>query len=98
MRTVFFVLILSTLSFANSSKAVFQKYCWGCHHEQSLAFGPSFGEIAAKRTKGEIMAYINNPKSLYQAFGYKRSVMPSFDLNAQEYEQISEYILSCKKE
>ena len=97
MRVVFFILFCTVLSFSNDGKIVFEKYCWGCHHQQSLAFGPSFGEIASKRTKSEIIAYINNPKSLYQAFGYKRSVMPNFDLRADEYEQISEYVLSFKE-
>jgi hypothetical protein len=40
------------------------------------------------------MAYINNPKSLFKAFGYKRSVMPAFELSEAEYQQISSYIKS----
>lgn len=92
MKVVFLVCFFSFALFAD--KVVFEKYCWGCHHETSLAFGPSFKEIADKRTAGEIMAYINNPKSLFKAFGYKRSVMPAFELSETEYQQISSYIKS----
>lgn len=77
---------------------VFKKYCWGCHHETSMAFGPPFSQIAKTRTKAQIMAHIFDPKSSYKTLGYKRSVMPSFDLTPQEYDAIVSYIYSCKKE
>ena len=59
-------------------KKVFKDYCWGCHHQTSIAFGPSFQEIANKRTVGEIQGHIISPKSMYEQLGHKRSVMPSF--------------------
>jgi len=77
-------------------KKVFQKYCWGCHHQTSMAFGPPFSEIAKKRTKAQIIAYIQSPKTMYKAFGYKRSVMTQFHLNDDELQSISDYILSFK--
>ena len=91
-------LLLSTALLADSSsgKQVFETYCWGCHHQTAVAFGPPFNEIAAKRTKQEIQAYIISPKSMYKAFGYKRTVMTQFHLNDNELDLISDYILSFK--
>jgi len=77
-------------------KKVFETYCWGCHHQTAMAFGPPFSEIAAKRSKNDIIAYIASPKSLYKEFGYKRSVMTQLDLSAEELDSISDYILSYK--
>jgi len=77
-------------------KKVFETYCWGCHHQTAVAFGPPFNEIAAKRTKEEIQAYIIEPKAMYKAFGYKRSVMTQLKLNDEEIESISDYILTYK--
>ena len=83
-----------------SAEKVFKTYCWGCHHQTSMAFGPSFQEIANKREKGEIMGYIASPISLYKQQGYKRSVMPSFanHISAKELDVIADYIISFKEE
>jgi len=77
-------------------KKVFQTYCWGCHHQTAMAFGPPFTQIAAKRTKAEIEAYIASPKSMYKQFGYKRTVMTQLHLSPEELDAISDYILSYK--
>lgn len=79
-----------------TGKKVFETYCWGCHHQTAMAFGPPFNQIAAKRTKGEIIAYISSPSSMYKKFGYKRSVMTQLHLTPQELDLISDYILSYK--
>jgi len=79
-----------------SGKRVFQTYCWGCHHQTAVAFGPPFTEIASKRTKEEIEAYIIEPKAMYKAFGYKRTVMTQFKLKDEEISALSKYILSYK--
>lgn len=81
-----------------AGKKVFQTYCWGCHHETAMAFGPSFTQIANTRTINEIKAHITNPKSTYKLFGYKRSVMPSFSniLTMEELDLIANYIMSYK--
>jgi len=84
------------LADTTSGKQVFETYCWGCHHQTAVAFGPPFNEIASKRTKQEIQAYIISPKSMYKAFGYKRTVMTQFHLNDNELDLISDYILSFK--
>ncbi len=97
-----YLLILS-LAFSSSllsqeltGKKVFETYCWGCHHQTAVAFGPPFNEIAAKRTKQEIEAYVISPKSMYKAFGYRRTAMTQFHLNDNELDLISDYILSFK--
>ena len=99
-KIAFLILILSAALFANEEqlrgKKVFETYCWGCHHQTAMAFGPPFSQIAKKRTKAEIEAYIASPKSMYKAFGYKRTVMTQLHLNAKELDLISDYILSFK--
>jgi len=77
-------------------KKVFETYCWGCHHQTAVAFGPPFNEIANKRSEAEIQAYIISPSSMYKKFGYRRSAMTQLQLNNQELKSITEYILSYK--
>jgi len=77
-------------------KKVFETYCWGCHHQTAVAFGPPFTEIANKRTKQEIQAYIIEPKAMYKQFGYKRTVMTQLKLNDKEINALADYILSYK--
>ena len=77
-------------------KKVFETYCWGCHHQTAVAFGPPFTEIADKRSYEEIQAYILEPKAMYKAFGYKRTVMTQLKLNDKEIEAITDYILTYK--
>ncbi|NPA27644.1 MAG: cytochrome c [Epsilonproteobacteria bacterium] len=104
MRYIYLTLIATTAlliaqnSENNSSygKKVFETYCWGCHHQTSEAFGPSFEEIASKRSKEEIFAMISNPQEVSKIFGYKRNAMPAFNLNQKELEAIANYILSFK--
>jgi mono/diheme cytochrome c family protein len=79
-----------------TGKQVFETYCWGCHHQTAVAFGPPFSEIAAKRTKQEIEAYVISPKSMYKAFGYRRTVMTQFHLSDKELDLIADYILTFK--
>jgi mono/diheme cytochrome c family protein len=91
-----FTCILSLSSSEIDGKKVFETYCWGCHHQSAVAFGPSFKEIASKRTLEEIEAYIIEPKAMYKAFGHKRSVMPELKLNDNERKLVAQYIFSFK--
>lgn len=77
-------------------KKVFETYCWGCHHQSAMAFGPSFSEIASKRTPQEIKAYIIEPEAMYKSFGYKRSAMTQFKLKEEELDAVVKYIYSYK--
>jgi mono/diheme cytochrome c family protein len=77
-------------------KKVFERYCWGCHHQTAVAFGPPFEEIASKRSSEEIEAMITDPKAVSKVFGYKRNAMPPFKLTPIELEAITNYILSYK--
>ncbi len=79
-----------------SGKKVFETYCWGCHHQTAVAFGPHFEEIASKRSAEEISAMIIDPKAVSKIFGYKRNAMPPFQLKADELKAITDYILSFK--
>ena len=93
LLTAFASLLLSS---DIDGKKVFETYCWGCHHQTAVAFGPPFSEIANKRSSDEIKAYILEPKAMYKAFGYKRTVMTQLELNDQEIASITDYILSYK--
>ena len=92
------VLITSSSLYATSGKKVFETYCWGCHHQTAVAFGPPFEEIASKRNTDEIKAMITNPSSVSKVFGYKRNAMPSFTLSDDNLTAITNYILSYKSE
>lgn len=97
-RNIVLLLTLCTLSQAEvpDGKKVFETYCWGCHHQSAMAFGPSFSEIASKRTQEEIKAYIIEPEAMYKSFGYKRSAMTQLQLNEEELDAVTNYILSYK--
>ncbi len=96
LTTFFIILTLSLPLSAENGKKVFETYCWGCHHQTAVAFGPSFAEIASKRNADEIRAMITDPASVSKAFGYKRNAMPAFTLNEEELKAITSYILSFK--
>ena len=99
MNKIYLIILMLSVSLsaeALDGKKVFETYCWGCHHQTAMAFGPPFTEIANKRTNEEIQAYIISPKSMYKAFGYKRTVMTQLKLNDKERESITKYILSYK--
>jgi len=96
--TFFIISMLSLPLLAQSGKKVFETYCWGCHHQTAVAFGPSFAEIASKRSVDEIRAMITDPASVSKAFGYKRNAMPAFTLKEEELKAITDYILSFKSE
>ena len=91
-----FVLVGTISAFANDGKRVFETYCWGCHHQSAMAFGPSFGEIASKRSRAEIEAMIVDPDSISKILGYSRNAMPPFKLTTKELNAITTYILSFK--
>ena len=93
-----FAMLCTLLAAKHSAEGekVFKTYCWGCHHQTAMAFGPPFSQIAKKRTKAQIMAYISSPRTMYKKFGYKRSVMTQLHLTPKELDAISDYILSYK--
>ena len=91
------LLIMITPSVQADGKKVFETYCWGCHHQSAMAFGPPFSEIASKRSADEIRAMIADPKAVSKLFGYKRNAMPRIEMKAEEIESITQYILSFKE-
>jgi len=97
-KKIILIMAFCTLLSSNEldGKKVFETYCWGCHHQTAVAFGPPFTEIADKRSYEEIQAYILEPKAMYKAFGYKRTVMTQLKLNDNEIKAITDYILTYK--
>jgi mono/diheme cytochrome c family protein len=97
---IFFSLLMLGFSasslYATTGKKVFETYCWGCHHQTAVAFGPPFEEIASKRSSEEIKAMITDPESVSKVFKYKRNAMPSFQLSDENLTAITKYILSYK--
>jgi len=96
IATFFTLLVLASLSEASDGKKVFETYCWGCHHQTAVAFGPPFSEIASKRTAEEVQGMITDPVSVSKVLGYKRNAMPAFTLNPEELKAITAYIFSFK--
>ena len=79
-----------------TGKKVFETYCWGCHHQTAVAFGPSFAQIASQRSEDEIRAMITDPATTSKVLGYKRNAMPPFIMSEEELKLITAYILSFK--
>ena len=98
ITTLLLLNIVNASSQLNTGGKVFKAYCWGCHHQTSVAFGPSFAQIANKRTRGQIQGHIVSPKSMYKQLGHKRSVMPAFGdvLSQKELDLITNFILTFK--
>ena len=95
--SIFTILMLSSHTlYAANGKKVFETYCWGCHHQSAVAFGPSFEQIASQRNADEIRGMIADPKSVSVILGYKRNAMPAFSLKEEELKAITTYILSYK--
>ncbi len=90
------VVVLTSPSWAVSGKKVFETYCWGCHHQTAVAFGPPFAQIASKRNAATIRAMISDPNSVSKTLGYRRNAMPKFTLKEEELQAITAYILSYK--
>ena len=80
-----------------TGKKVFETYCWGCHHQTAVAFGPSFAQIASQRSADEIRGMITDPAAVSKVLGYKRNAMPAFTLTEKELKLITAYILSFKE-
>jgi len=94
---VLFLLLMVNEAQASDGKKVFETYCWGCHHQTAMAFGPSFSTIASQRTSAQIQAMITDPETVSKVFGYKRNAMPALKLKPEELKAITAYILSFKK-
>lgn len=92
---LFWIIPVGAADLANGEK-IFHQSCWGCHHPTAEAFGPSFHDIALKRSDGEIKGQIVRPDLLYKNLGYARNSMPSFTLTGEELDDITAYIKSFK--
>jgi len=90
-------ILINTSLMAEDGKKVFETYCWGCHHQTAEAFGPSFKEIASKRSIEEIRAMIISPKEVSKILGYKRNAMPPFQLSDNNLTAIITYITQIEE-
>ena len=102
LSTFFLIFTFSSTLYADSTKdidgkKVFETYCWGCHHQTAVAFGPPFSTIASQRTAEEIQAMITDPEGVSKVLGYKRNAMPALKLKSEELKAITTYILSFKE-
>jgi len=102
MRKIITALLVVTLfttivQAEENGKKVFETYCWGCHHQTAVAFGPSFSFIASQRKASEIEAMITDPQAVSKVLGYKRNAMPALKLTPTELKAITKYILSFKE-
>ena len=78
-------------------QSVFTAKCWGCHHESSMAFGPSYTKIASTRTKEMVRTHLDDPKLNAINLGYKNPSMPNIPLSEVEKDIVTSYIMSFKK-
>lgn len=78
-------------------QSVFTAKCWGCHHETSMAFGPSFTKIASTRSVEMIRTHLDNPKINALNLGYKNPTMPNIELSEIEKDMVASFVASYRK-
>lgn len=81
----------------NLGESVFMAKCWGCHHQESTAFGPSFVKIASTRAKEMIRTHLDDPKTNALNLGYKNPTMPNIPLSENEKDMVTAYVHSFKQ-
>jgi len=80
----------------NLGASVFMAKCWGCHHQEQMAFGPSFEQIANSRSKDMIRTHLDNPQINALNLGYKKPTMPNIPLSEEEKDVLTAYVVSFK--
>lgn len=80
----------------NLGQSVFMAKCWGCHHQESAAFGPSFKKIATNLSKDMIRTHLDDPKTNAINLGHKNSTMPMIPLTEEEKNMVASYVTSFK--
>lgn len=80
----------------NLGQSVFMGKCWGCHHQDSMAFGPSFKKVASTRSKEMIRTHLDGPRANAINLGYKNPTMPDIPLTEEEKDMLVSYIVSMK--
>ena len=77
-----------------TGRSLFKEYCMGCHHPEYDAFAPAYAVIAAKRDIREVVGQIKFPFSSSRILGYRKQVMPKFDLTNLEIRALGAYVYS----
>jgi len=80
----------------NLGESVFMGKCWGCHHPDETAFGPSFKKIATIRSKEMIRTHLDGPRVNAINLGYKNPTMPDIPLTEEEKSMLVSYITTLK--
>jgi mono/diheme cytochrome c family protein len=99
-KTFLLGLFITTALFADIKKGeeVYKANCAICHTVDGRgALGPDFNMVSYKRTKEEIAAYVKNPYSLSEKFGYSANAMPTLPIEEQEIKDVADYINSLVK-
>ncbi len=78
-------------------KAVYAANCAICHTVNGgSALGADFNIVSYTRTKEDIEAYIKDPYSMYEKFGYSANAMPTLPLEDEEFRDVTDYIDSLQ--
>jgi len=101
MKKITFLLIpfIVTHLYADieKGKKVYDANCAQCHSvHMTGGLGKDFNLVSYTRRKEEIIAYARDPYSMYQKFGYSANAMPTLPLEAQEIEDVADYIDSLQ--
>jgi mono/diheme cytochrome c family protein len=76
----------------SAGEDVFKKFCMGCHHQIYEAFGPSFAQIAAMRTKDQIRFHLKSPEKSAKDLGYRVNSMPQLPLSGEQLDAVVSYM------
>lgn len=76
----------------SAGEDVFKKFCMGCHHQIYEAFGPSFTDIAAMRTRDQIRFHLKSPEKSSKALGYRVNSMPQLPLSGEQLDAVVSYV------
>lgn len=101
MKKLFLLTMVVFCTHLNADKKIGQElylmHCATCHSiNMSGSFGKDFNLVSYTRTKKEIIAYAQNPGSMYRSFGYSSNAMPTLPLNGEELSNLADYIDSLQ--
>lgn len=80
----------------SAGEDVFKKFCMGCHHQTYEAFGPSFADIAAMRTKDQIRFHLKSPEKSAKDLGYRVNSMPRLPLSGEQLDAVVSYVYAFR--
>ena len=94
---VFTLLVTNIYADKKIGQELYLMHCATCHSvNMSGSFGKDFNLVSYTRTKEEIIAYAQNPGTMYRSFGYSSNAMPTLPLNGEELTNLADYIDSLQ--